>query len=142
MTRSRIALALVAAVATVGAIAIVACSGASCQPGTLALRLGLVDGAQAADTLTVTGDDPGAVLSDDFPHAPNLDPASPENFDIAVTWPAGYPANAVVHLTVRAYAGGRLIAVNSGTFRLDPSCTSSSMLLGTDNAPTDGGATD
>jgi hypothetical protein len=142
MTRPRFVVAAAAAALGVFVAVVAACGGASCKPGTLALRLGLIDGAQAADTFIVSGDDPGAAVSDTFSHVPNLVFAEAENFDVTVTWPPGYPAYATVHLTVRAYAAGQLIAYNTTTIRLDRSCTSSSMILGTESAPDDGGATD
>jgi hypothetical protein len=145
MTRARIvAAAAAAALAAVAAVAAVACSGPSCKPGTLALRIGLIDGAQAADTFIVTGDDPNAVVSMTFPHVPNMVFDAAENFDVTITWPTGYPTYTTVHLTVRALAAGQLIAFNNQTIRLDPSCTSSSIILSTqsDTAADDGGATD
>lgn len=132
-----------AAVVSIGAVVFVACSGgsSSCKPGALDLQLGLVDGAQLADTLTVSGDDPGAVVSESFPHTPNqTSPA--ENFDIAVTWANGYPAYAAVHLTVRAFAAGLLIGSNTETVVLNPSCTSSDLLIGAGVELDDGGMSD
>ena len=129
-----------AAAVSIGAVVFVACSGPSCKPGTLAMTLALVDGAQLADTFTVTGDDPGAVVAETFPHAPNL--TSPaENFDVTVTWPGGYPAHAAVHLTVRAFASGAMIGSNTATVVLDATCTSSEMLIGAGETD-DGGVTD
>jgi hypothetical protein len=143
MSRRQIAVgfAALAWAVSIAAAIFAACSCPSCKPNTLALQLALVDGAPLADTFTVSDDDPGAVVSESFAHAPNL--TSPgENFDIAVTWPNGYPAHAAVHLTVRAFAAGVLIGSNTGTVVLDATCTSSEMLLGTENGAADGGTTD
>ena len=143
MSRRNVAVAIaLVAVAAAGVVGVQACSGPECKPGTLLLHLALLDDAPLADTIVVSGNDPGAALSDTFPHAPNPSGAAVqvEHFDVAVTWPQGYPTHAAVNLTVRALAGGALVGINTTTVRLAPGCTTGSVLVSNrGNALGDGG---
>lgn len=138
-----IAVILVAA-AVAGAVGFVACSDESCKPGELVLHLGLLDESPQADTITVTGIDPGAAVTESFPNTvdPNAVALMVEHTDVHVTWPGGYPAHALVHLVVRALLKGTVIGVNTTTIQLGNKCGEGSMLVsargGTDD---DAGAT-
>ena len=133
----------IAAALVVAALAgLPACSGPTCKPGTLLLHLALLDDAPLADTIVVSGNDPGAAVSDTFPHTPNPSGAmvQVEHFDVSVTWPQGYPTHAAVNLTVRALAGTTLLGINTTTVRLASGCTTSSVLVSNrGNALGDGG---
>ncbi|HEX9101054.1 MAG TPA: hypothetical protein VF997_02565 [Polyangia bacterium] len=140
--------AVLAAAGLAGALAcaavVVACSGSNCAPGTLLLHLALLDDGPLADTITVSGDDPGAAVSNSFPHAPNPSAAAigVEHVDAVVTWPQGYPAHAAVNLTIRALAGGAQLGVGAATVRLDPSCSETSLLVSNRGVPPDFGGSD
>jgi hypothetical protein len=139
-----VAVILVAAVSA-GAVGLVACSDDSCTPGELVLHLGLIDDSPTADTITVTGNDPGASVMESFPHTvdPNAVSLDVEHLDVHVTWPQGYPSHALVHLIVRALLNGTVIGENTATIQLGAKCGSGSMLVsgrgGTDDDAGAGG---
>lgn len=136
------ALALLAAVAAV-AVAVDACSS-SCQPGTLLLHIALLDESPLADTITVSGDDPNAMVGNTFSHTP--DPvgaaASIEHFDVVVRWPSYYPAGNTVNLTIRALAGGKQLGINTASIHLSSGCTETSVLVSNRGVPPDFGESD
>ncbi len=122
----------------------VACSGSSCRPGTLLLHIALLDDSPLADTITVVGDDPGAAVSQSFPHTPNPAAAAigVEHITVEVTWPSGYPSFAVVNLVVSALQGSTVLGVDTATVRLGDKCGESDLLLSNRGAVADGGASD
>ncbi len=125
----------------------VACSDSpSCKPGTLLLQVALLDTAPLADTITVVDNDPGAVVTQTFPHTPNQAGAAVgvEHITVEVSWPGGYPADKLVHLLVKATGGVTVLGANTATIHLDPSCTVGSVAVrgGSALVPTDGGTTD
>ena len=125
-----IAVIAVAAVIA-GAVVFVACSGESCTPNVLTLHLGLLDDSTTADTITVTGNDPGASVMASFPHTP--DPTSVsigvEHTQVAVTFPGAFPAHALLHLAVRALVNGTVIGVGTSTVELGATCGDGSLLV-------------
>ncbi|HXU72862.1 MAG TPA: hypothetical protein VN947_26265 [Polyangia bacterium] len=126
-----VALVLVAAVVA-GSLGFFACSDSpSCQPGELVLHIGLIDNSPQADTITVTGIDPGAAVTESFPHAidPNAVALNIEHVVEHVTWPQGFPSHAVVHLVVRALLNGTVLGVNTATIQLGTKCGEGSMLV-------------
>jgi hypothetical protein len=125
-----IALVVVAGLVA-GAGGFAACSDDGCKPGELLLHIGLLDESPQADTITVTGIDPGAAVMESFPHT--VDPSAVE-FQVEhitehVTWPGGYPPHALVHLVVRALLNGTVIGVNTATIQLGNKCGEGSMLV-------------
>ena len=141
MTRRGVAFAMVA----LGAAGAAGCSGPSCQKGTLLLHIALLDQAPLADTIVVSGADPGAAVTDTFAHTPHPDLALAgiEHFDVVVTWPQGYPTYAAVNLTVRALAGGARLGIYTVNVRLVPGCTTDSVLVSNrGDLSGDGGAGD
>lgn len=123
---------LVAAAAVAGGVGFVACSsGPDCAPGELVLHLGLVDDSPQADTITVTGNDPGAAVMESFPNSADPDEIAlnVEHTDVHVTWPQGYPTHALVHLVVRAVLKGNVIGENTTTIQLGNKCGTGSMLV-------------
>jgi hypothetical protein len=123
--------AVAVAVAVAGALASAGCSGPSCKPGTLLLHVALLDDAPLADHIVVSGDDPGAAVSQSFPHTPDPDAAALQiqHVAVTVTWPGSYPAHAKVNLVVRAFAGATVLGTNGTTINLLPGCTESSVLV-------------
>lgn len=136
------ALALLGAVGAV-AVAVEACSS-SCQPGTMLLHIALLDDSPLADTITVTGDDPNAAVSNTFSHTPNpvAAAASIEHFDVVVRWPSFYPAGNTVNLTIRALAGNVQLGINTASIHLDNGCTETSVLVSNRGVPPDFGESD
>ena len=118
--------------ASLAALPVVAgCSNSSCKTGTLLLHLALLDDAPLADTITVVGNDPGAAVSQSFPHTPNPDAAALriERTAVVVTWPGGYPVHAIVGLTVTALSGATVVGSDISSVRLDDKCTETSVLV-------------
>jgi hypothetical protein len=113
----------VLAASLVTTVVVVACSGPACKPGTLLLDIALLDTSPLADTITVTGTDPGAEVMASFPHVPNSSNPGVEHTTVEVTFPGGYPKDTVVHLIVRAIGGNTILGANTATIRLDQSCT-------------------
>ena len=136
------ALALLAAVGAV-AVAVEACSS-GCQPGTMLLHIALLDESPLADTITVSGDDPNAMVSNTFAHTPNpvAAAASIEHFDVVVRWPSYYPAGNTVNLTIRALAGGKQLGINTASIHLYSGCTETSVLVSNRGVPPDFGESD
>jgi hypothetical protein len=120
------------------------CSDSNCKPGTLLLHLALLNDAPLADTITVHGDDPGAAVDVSFPHTPNQDGVTVgiERIVETIVWPGGYVKGALVHLHVRALAGGNLVGVDEVDIRLDPGCSETYQLVSAPPPSLDGGATD
>ena len=129
----------IAFAASIGLALAGGCSSSKCAPGTLALTLHLLDTTPAADTITVAGNDPGAAVSESFPHTPNPSVAS-ENATVVVTWPQGFPANAAVHLTIDAIAGGQVIGTGEDDVNLGKSCSVGEAFVGAISGALDGGA--
>jgi hypothetical protein len=113
----------VLAASLVTAVAVVACSGPSCKTGTLLLDVALLDTSPLADTITVTANDPMAMINQSFPHVPNSSNPGIEHTSVEVTFPNGYPKDTVVHLIVRAIGGTTILGANTATIRLDETCT-------------------
>jgi len=126
------------------AVLVAGCSDSNCKPGTLLLHLALLDDAPLADTITVHADDPGAAVDVSFPHTPNQDAVSVgvERITETITWPAGYPKNALVHLHVRALAAGTLVGEIEVDIRLDPTCSETYQLVPAPAPSFDGGMSD
>jgi hypothetical protein len=122
--RWRILVAIALVVASLGAVVVAACSGPTCKPGQLVLDVALISTSALADTITVTANDPGASVMASFPHTPNPMAPGIEHTSVIVTFPGGYPANAVVHLVVKALGGVTLLGANTATIHMDESCTS------------------
>jgi hypothetical protein len=117
------------------------CSSSSCAAGTLTLTVYLLDTSALADTITVFGDDPGAAVSESFPHTPNPDPGTlGETTKIVVTWPQGFPSKSAVHLTIDAVAGGQVIGAGMADLNLGKSCSVSDLFVAATSATTDGAA--
>jgi len=133
----RILVAIALIVASLGAVVVAACSGPTCKPGTLQIDLALISTSALADTITITGNDPGAAVMASFPHTPNPTAPGVEHTSVTVTFPGGYPANAVIHLLVRAIGGTTLLGANSLTIHLDPSCSVADVLVSGGLLPTD-----
>jgi hypothetical protein len=141
--RWRILVATALVVASLGAVVVAACSGPTCKPGQLILDIALSSTAPLADTITVVGNDPGAVVDESFPHTPNPMAPGIEHTTVTITFPGGYPANEVVHLVVRALGGVTRLGLNSVTIHLDPTCSNGGVLLmGGAVNPSDLGMTD
>jgi hypothetical protein len=113
----------VLAASLVTAAVIAACSGPSCTPGTMLLNIALLDTSPLADTITVVANDPGAMINESFPHAPNASNPGVEHTSVVVTFPGGYPKDTVLHLIVRAVGGTTILGANTASIRLDETCT-------------------
>jgi len=141
--RWRILVAVGLIAASLAAVVVAACSGPSCKAGTLQLDIALAATAPLADTITVTGVDPGAAVSQTFPHTPNPMAPGIEHVTVNITFPGGYPADKVVHLVVKATGGVTLLGANTVTIHLDPTCSNAGVLIsGGVITPGDGGMTD
>jgi hypothetical protein len=127
--RWRILVAIALVVASLGVVVVAACSGPTCKPGQLVLDVALASTAPLADSITVVGNDPGATVNETFPHTPNPMAPGIEHTTITITFPGGYPANAVVHLVVRAIGGVTVLGVNTVTIHLDESCSVGGVLV-------------
>src|SRR2546423_4525208 len=139
--RILVAVGLIAA--SVLAFAVVACSSsATCRPGTLSLDVALVATAPLADTLTVTINDPAAMVMQSFPHTPNPTAPGIAHTTVVVDFPGGYPANSVIHVIVRALGGVTILGAGTATLHLDQSCTSGSGLVSGASQPLDMSPTD
>jgi hypothetical protein len=131
---------LAAVALALGAVSLPACSDASCKKGTLSLRVLLEGTSPLADTVTVADESSNPPLHQSFVHAP-IEDVFYDVFYVEVAWANGYPANALVHLDVRALAGDTLLGENAADIRLDPGCTSGHLYVLGDATP-DAGATD
>jgi hypothetical protein len=122
------------------AVVIVACSSSgNCKPQTLNLQILLSGTSDLADTVTVSDLDPDPALMfvQTFPH--KVGDASALSLDIS--WPAGYPADKLVHLLVKATGGVATLGANSATIHLDPSCTMATVSINGNFTP-DAASTD
>lgn len=124
------------------AVVVAACSGPSCQAGTLSLDVALLNTTPLADTITVSSNDPGAMIMQSFPHTPDPTAPSIEHTNVVVTFPGGYPTDAVVHLIVRALGGSTILGAGTATLHLDTTCTSGAVSVSGGGQPTDLGGTD
>ena len=135
--RWRIPVAVAFVVASLAAVVVAACSGSDCTKGTLHLDIALAATAPLADTITVSGNDPGAMINETFPHTPNPMAPGIEHISVTVTFPDGYPADAVIHLLVKATGGVTLLGANTLTIHLDPTCSVGDVLVSGGGVPTD-----
>jgi hypothetical protein len=122
------------------AVVIVACSsGESCKKNTLNFQIVLSGTSDLADTVTISDVDPDPALmfSQTFAHTPG----DFSTLSIDVSWPAGYPADKLVHLIVKASGGVTTLAANAATIHLDPGCTTAHVVL-LGNAIPDAASTD
>lgn len=141
--RWRILVAVAFIAASLAAVVVAACSGPDCKAGTLQLDIALSATAPLADTITVIGQDANAMINETFPHTPNNMAPGIEHTTVTVTFPNGYPADAVIHLLVKATGGVTLLGANTLTIHLDPTCSVGDILIsGGVITPGDGGMTD
>ncbi len=137
MRRNVVIALAVAAVALVAGVIVACNSGPSCKPGTFALQVVLDGTANLADTITVSSQTPGAMVTQSVPHTPNGDSV----FTITVSWPNGYPADKLVTLLVRATGGVTTLGEAAVSIHLDPTCSTGSVAVTSTLIP-DGGAQD
>ena len=99
---------------------VVACSdnAPSCKDGEFQLQVNLEGTAIDADTITITGTDPGAMVSMTVPHTPGL-----VQQIIDVNFSGGYPADKLVHLLVKATGGVTNLGEIEVDIHTDPKCS-------------------